>query len=249
MAQEGFPMGYELCANSERNSYRILPNEIWSEIRRQFVAGMGPAEICRRFGVARSTLSTRRKAGNWDDQRRVARQIRAECAAPAMGSGKQGGGEKDGLPDQLAALDPAVQEPLWEQDPGGAGHPVRNPDREGSWSRKIEEVRLAHVSLAAALRRRLDLLVAEGALGVTPGARPSRDVLDVATALEKLQRIERTALGVDDQKIGTRDVVIVIPAKLSTEEWQARAKTDRLKADWETVTSSPTECQSVPSRG
>jgi hypothetical protein len=49
----------------------------------------------------------------------------------------------------------------------------------------------------------------------------TKALLDLCNCLERLQKIERTALGLDrsDGQAGTTNVVIVVPAKLSEADW------------------------------
>jgi hypothetical protein len=59
-------------------------------------------------------------------------------------------------------------------------------------------------------------------------AMPLRDrtksLLDLANALERLQKIERTAMGLDTGQGGaTGTVVIIVPGKQSEEEWTRKS--------------------------
>lgn len=204
--------------------YGILPCEVWAEVRRQYIAGIGPAELCRRFGVARSTLTTKRARERWDDQRAAAQRLRNECISASTLTDRSESGRALGSSPQLMVSDEGDPQQLNVRTAGWLPSAVRT-GAEPENSIRIGATNDAYFKLAGALRRRIDLLVAEQALGTSPSARPSRDLLDAASALEKLQRVERLALGLNDREPATKSsVVILVPSKLTPEEWQRQAQ-------------------------
>ena len=77
-----------------------------------------------------------------------------------------------------------------------------------------------HVSTARQLRKRINrLLAGDNHLGSSPDRQPQA-IKDLTMALEKLQRIERLALGLDkglnDPQAG---VIILVPGKSSEKDW------------------------------
>lgn len=213
-----------MSTNAVRKPYAIQSRDVWSEIRRQYLGGVRPAELCRRFGLARSTLTTRRSVEGWDEQRLVLQRIKQPSGplrrAPVPT-------EEDVT---VVAQDPpaGANYVSLEPDPGRALEvtdiAVRNV-AEAASSARASAVNDAYLELAGSLRRRIDLMVTEDSIGTAPGARPSRDVLDAASALEKLQKVERTALGLEAHAAaGPQNVIIVVPPKLSPEVWLARAR-------------------------
>ena len=94
----------------------------------------------------------------------------------------------------------------------------------------IDAVNVAHVETARLLRSRINQLLRGKELGAGPERQPQA-VKDLSMALERLQKIERIALGVDNQQpMQTPGVVIVVPGKLSPEEWGRKARS----GEWET---------------
>ncbi|MBK6898255.1 MAG: hypothetical protein IPH09_02970 [bacterium] len=62
-------------------------------------------------------------------------------------------------------------------------------------------------------------------LGAGETGRRSRAAVDLATAVEKLQRIERTALQMHNTDTSDRSpVVIVVPAKMELGAWERAAR-------------------------
>ena len=80
-----------------------------------------------------------------------------------------------------------------------------------------------HLEIASVLRYKLDQLMADERVGAGPQGRRSRSLLDLATTLEKLQRVERRALAMDEPGVPAhQQVIIVVPHKLSEDEWTKR---------------------------
>lgn len=222
-------LGYGMPTKSARNQYRILPREIWHEIQRQYLAGRRPAEICRRFGVPRSTLTSRRIAGSWDTQREEFRRIRDDLGsigpqAGADGRPCLGAQQSDGQHSGVSA-----RERLYRRTPASYRSGARNcgPDAAADGA---SDLQVAYREFSAVLRHWIELMVGEEAAGCSAGIRPSRIVLDAIRALERLQLAERAALGIEKcSQPEPSNVVIVVPAKLSFEEWQAEAQDNRVR--------------------
>ena len=95
-----------------------------------------------------------------------------------------------------------------------------------------DAVSARHLEIASVLRYKLDQLMADEYVGAGPQGRMSRSILDLATTLEKLQRIERRALAMDEPGARScQQVVILVPNKLTEDEWVRQAQelnSDRL---------------------
>jgi hypothetical protein len=87
-----------------------------------------------------------------------------------------------------------------------------------------EAICASHLRLAGIIRRRVQELI-ELSSTRNDGSRPSHALAELAGTLERLQRIERRALDLDDPgKLGPQTrVVIVVPEKLSPKVWGTRA--------------------------
>jgi len=81
-----------------------------------------------------------------------------------------------------------------------------------------------HLELAHTLHHKLMSISLEDGLGAGPQGSRSRAAVDFATALEKVQKIERRALEMDQPGSQiTSQVVILVPQKLGVEEWEKAA--------------------------
>lgn len=203
--------------------YRILPPEVWIEIRRMYEEGRPAWLICREFGIGKSTLMERRRRENWR-----CKSIYDNSLPDDGGEGNSPEGDAtDGVYGD-AELENAAGgtsaesglQPIPARTPpdalASAGDPAVNPAA-------VQEVTRSHLRLAATIRRKITALLVEPELGAGTGNRRSRAALDAATALEKLQRVERVALGMNEREIApTTRVVIMVPPKLDPETWQRR---------------------------
>ncbi len=212
-----------MCANVVRNRYRILPREVWSEIRRQYISGSRPAEICRRFGVSRSTLTTRRDVEGWEAQRAEI----VKCRRGLYCSDQPEQGSLDIATTTPRPLLDAVDVQGGQHALQGTRRRARSDVRNGREDGALDNASVlqeAYQELTEALTQQVDRLEAGNVLESESATRPSRTILDAMTALEKLQKIERLALGMDDGRPRAPSVVIVVPGKLSEEEWTAQAR-------------------------
>lgn len=209
-----------MCAKTIRKPYRILSPELWTEIRRQYIAGIGPAEICRRFGVPRSTLTTRRSEEDWDTQRDQLQAVRHRLEASCSASEEQLHAGRDVLDVCPAPSRGGSGEQLWPHAPTTNGDDVRTfrTDDPTVGPGSLQE---AYLEFSEVMHLMVELMVSDESLGGRCGTRPTRNILEAARALEKLQQVERAALGLDSlaSAPATRGV-IVVPSKLSIEEWQ-----------------------------
>ncbi len=210
-----------MSPNDNRKPYRILSQEVWAEIRRQYIAGCGPAEICRRFGVARSTLTSRRAKEGWDELCVELGRIRSQKESLVSGSPLAAEQEKAGEDPPFRFSYESTEDQVMAHGRGVGEDGARNLDTNDV-ARRADAVNDAYLALAGALRRRVDAVTAEQCLAPGQSQRPHRDVLDAANALEKLQRVERTALGLNNHDSAPRtNVVILVPPKMDPGEWQS----------------------------
>ena len=80
-------------------------------------------------------------------------------------------------------------------------------------------VNQSHIESAALLRDRIDTLMSGEHMGASPDKQPQA-VKDLTMALERLQKIERLALKMDDEVVQRgASVIILCPAKQSEEAW------------------------------
>ena len=211
-------------AKTVRKPYRILSPEVWAEIRRQYIAGISPAEICRRFGVPRSTLTTRRSAEGWDTQREQLKAIRHRLDSSGAAADEQHKVGQEGSDARLPHSRADHGERLYARAPMASGDDVRTcrADTPPSGTGALQD---AYREFAGVMNLLVELMVSDEALWTASGSRPSRNILEAAKALEKLQRVERAALGLDERSSsGRTSGVIVLPAKLTVEEWQAQVR-------------------------
>ena len=205
--------------------YRILPPEVWIEIRRMYEEGRPAWLLCREFGIGKSTLMERRRREEWCLKSLLNNTLsEVEGVQDRAGYGTAGGVPGDGDPedvDETAVAESGVQP-----------HPARTPpdglasgDAPAVSRAVVQDVTRSHLRMAATIRRRITALLLEEELGAGTGNRRSRAALDAATALEKLQRVERVALGMNEREIApTASVVIMVPPKLDPEAWLRRAQ-------------------------
>lgn len=203
--------------------YRMLPPEVWSEVRQLYESGRPPTLICREFGVGKSTLQERRRREGWVRSPLSVQQM-GDCAVVdeqlhnGADIGRQGGMREE-VVTEVDGMGFALQ-----PDPGRA---VGDMSVSVEPARAAEEraVTRSHLGLSYTIKNRIRLLLLEPDLGAGSGGRRSRAALDAATALEKLQRIERVALGVNEQGASPRaNVVILVPPKLTPEEWHRKVQ-------------------------
>ena len=123
--------------------------------------------------------------------------------------------QNDRLPVPVAPDRRQVSEPVMAaSDEPAAESPVRiGPDLTSD------------LRLVRDLRERIEELLAESNLGMGSRGRVSRSALDLAQAIEKLQKIERTALGLDQRANEHRPhCIVLVPPKMAEEEWLESAE-------------------------
>jgi hypothetical protein len=201
--------------------YRVLPEAIWEQIRRQYEQGRAPSELCRAYGVSKSTLFGRRDRESWKRNYRHHAHFAAPAglsseavgtADPRFGEGVLFAADRDARPELVSSMN---------VDEGVLACPSEQPSPGTvpiSPARRQDEL----LDLTRCLRYRIEEMLGDERLGAGSQGRQSRAAVDLATALEKLQKIERVAMGLDSgsPRTGTQ-VVIVVPAKMSEDEWGA----------------------------
>lgn len=175
-------------------------------MRERYETGTPVLEILQAYGASESTFHWRRKHEGW-----TRRDTGAALAAVAAAA-------KDPSPENVqqavAVLERRVGEHVSSSTPAAPA--------AGAVSLEARRTLDLVQTLAERLKRLLSSpqLVAE--------AMPLRDrtksLLDLANALERLQKIERTAMGLDTGQGGaTGTVVIIVPGKQSEEEWTRKS--------------------------
>jgi hypothetical protein len=226
----------EECAVPRRKTkkvplhYKMLPQGDWDRMRAMYEAGEPPSVIIRTFGICYGTLATRRKREGWSrpEKQLVAPDATDADAADEMND--QGREEEEGGrgPEKTRAVAPAAPP---------AAPPTLPLSAE---ERERREATSAQLRLARGLRQRIDRILTQEDCGAGPKGAESRAVLDATSALEKLQKVERVALGMEAERGGDRaSVVIVVPQKLSGADWarKARREQEARQADFEVVPS------------
>ena len=185
--------------------YHKLDEIEWNLIRRRYEAGEAPRGLAAEFGVAESTLFRRRSEEQWTRSAPTAEApaglavAHELCAATA--AVERAAGARQELGPALAVC------------PAGGAPVTAAPEARAASAE--------HLATARRLQRRINQLLSGDCLGASADRQPQA-VKDLATALERLQKVERLALGLDTAATPERaaGLVIVIPAKLSPEEWE-----------------------------
>jgi len=190
-----------------------LPQEVWAEIRARYERGDNVHEIWADYGVPESTFHWRRRYENWKRRDTV-----AAAQAVARAAKQPTAANITAAVDQLEAR--------MEQHVLASGAPRPTtiaPAAPPARALPAEARRtLALVGLMVSKLQRLlqsPQLLEEG---VSLRDR-SKSLLDMTNALERLQKVERTALGLDQGPVTAGTVVIVVPRKESEEEWARKA--------------------------
>ncbi len=193
--------------------YATMPSSTWIMIRRHYEQGVPPAELCRRYGVSQSTLFSRRKREEWE-------RVKSDCAIAGEMSfvSMTTSPHTDEAPAQLSVVTGDTTNKQLSVCVGDFAPPASTASRGIAVSE-------AHLRMAADLRLRIDELTTDIDLGAGTHGRRSRAAVDLATAVEKLQKIERTALGLDHSNVDVRSqVVIIVPQKMDQETWEESAR-------------------------
>ncbi len=179
-----------------------LPEEVWTSIRQRYEQGTPVKELIAEYAMNESTFHWRRKHHNWAQPRQRA----SEALKRAV---------KDPTPDRVGeALDILESNPI-EHDTSGSP-PVPAPDDERSLAntRTMVLIRSLYVRLEALLR------APEVTSKDTAYRDRTRGLLDITNALERIQKIERKALGLDEGLTAVPGTVIIMaPGKEKQDEW------------------------------
>lgn len=184
--------------------YHKLDENEWKLIRHRYEAGEAPRGLAAEFGIAESTLFRRRSQEQWTRSAPLARTPAAVAVAHELCAATAAVERAAGQPlDQELCAIPCLT---------GGALPAAAPE--------VLAASAEHLVTARRLQRRINQLLSGDFLGASADRQPQA-VKDLATALERLQKVERLALGLDtaapERAAG---LVIVIPAKLSPEQWE-----------------------------
>lgn len=203
-----------MTTKTRHNRYNLLPADTWKHIRQLYESGLSPAEICRRFRIKKTTLFSRRRREGWELNRQSTNELAAIHSIVEPDNSLvtiESDSEMCLGSEEATALDPVPAEPV---DHVRSLAPNLLPPVPS------EYITQDQLRLARDLRARIEELIHDLDLGAGTHGRRSRAAVDLATAVEKIQKIERTAMGVDkadnsDQMVG----VILATGKLSEDEW------------------------------
>jgi hypothetical protein len=192
-------------------------------------SGRATADVARALGCPRRTVARLATVQGWtraapqpDDH--IAQQANGLQASPAE-STEQGqrvapGGPLTGSRDNMSgamsgglADDPAAIRELARRQGLAEGRAAA--------ARAVERIEGEHKALTATLRREIGLLAA-GDLGEGRGGR-ARAAADLAAALDRVVNLERRVNGIDAGLVNRAACVIIVPAKVPADQWQALA--------------------------
>ena len=192
----------------KRGNYRRISKETWEIVRRRYEDGESPALLCQQFSIRDSTFYDRRKKEGW---------AVAPPPAPRKPAANDHHAELDAPPVELAsgAATMPVNSETAPREQVSAQAPSTSP-----LAQIVRRVSEDHLRMSSNLRYRMDEMTADESLGTGPQGRTSRSLVDMATALEKIQRIERKALGMDMEGARpTQQVIVIVPQKMDPDEW------------------------------
>ena len=201
-----------------RKPYQKVPPTTWEMIRRRYESGQSPLLMCQQWGISPSTFFSRCKREGWT-------RVSGNSADPPQSHLDQPAPRASASTCSLSAR--PIDEPFISLEPvlptrGGA---APTTPEFASMVASGDALTACHLETANVLRYKLDQMMAAEHVGAGPQGRKSRSLLDLVTALEKLQRIERTALAMDQPGSGAcPQVVILVPHKLDEDEWIRQAQ-------------------------
>ena len=179
--------------------------ELWAHVRREYESGLGHNAIVATYGIPGSTLQYHIRKEGWKKPPKAKRLTLDAVADPTPGN----------VEAAVSALEQVAGDHVF------APAPVPSSPQDLALAESNEQVLQLSELLALRLK---GLLASPDATDTTLDYRArTRGLLDLANVLERLQTIQRKALGADTQggpTVGT--VVIVAPGKASEEDWQAR---------------------------
>lgn len=212
-----------MAANQLRTGYEKISAQAWEHMRRLYEGGASPGDLCARFRVSQSTFFSRRKREHWRQNLGIERpEGFGFLASGDTGDRGPGGSQVNDSRSPSRAEPQDLESQFVVAEPLAAVSPWPPPPTLSSQQVAVNQ---KHLTLARNLRERIDELTMDLNLGAGEAGRRSRAVVDLATAVEKLQRIERTALQMHSTDSGDRPpVVIVVPGKMELGAWERAAR-------------------------
>ncbi len=207
-----------MATKSIRKPYQKVPPTTWDMIRRRYESGQSPLMMCQQWGITPSTFFSRRKREGWSrvfgnsadvSQSHVEQPVFRATTTARSSSARS-------IDEPFVSLEPVLPT---------RGEAASTTPEFASLAASGDALTACHLETACVLRYKLDQMMADEHVGAGPQGRKSRSLLDLVTALEKLQRIERTALAMDQPGSGAcPQVVILVPHKLDEDEWVRQAQ-------------------------
>jgi len=191
-----------------------MPDAVWDEIRDEYEAGHSCVSIIKKYGVAEATLHWRRAKGKW--QRKTTKEAEKAVRMATI----------EPTPTNIRAA-VSVLEKRVQAD-------VPSTSRPRGGAADLKSARAALPVEALRTMNLVDILIAKltqilKSVQLTDDDTPLRErtksFLDLTNALQKLQEIERTALGFDDGRVNAGGtVVIMVPQKQNEDDWSRNVK-------------------------
>jgi len=195
--------------NNLPENYRILDPQLWATIRSRYEDGVRPRILIREYGLSESTFYKRRKVEGWTASE-------STKALHAMDVDKELISIESSIDRVAGAFElPAV---ITEDPPLSLVEADAHDAAIEAMDHRRHTVNQSHIESAALLRDRIDTLMSGENMGASPDKQPGA-VKDLTMALERLQKIERLALKMDDEAVQSGPVVILCPQKLSPDAW------------------------------
>ncbi len=186
-----------------------LTASIWDEVREKWEAGASANSLIKGYGIPISTFYRRAKKESWH---------------PHCPDGSPG--RTNAMPNSLIESELVPFREILDTKPASDVLALLPPpDSTPEAARLAESARRALRTLDTILTRVRDSLGSPQLRdeGVALKDR-TKALLDLCTILEKVQKVERTALGAETDRAGPAGtLVIVVPQKLSEEEWGRQA--------------------------
>lgn len=199
-----------MARNNLPSNYRILDSDMWTTIRARYENGDPPKILLREYGLPESTFYKRRKVEGWTVSE-------SNKALQTMDVDKELISIESSIDRAAGAFElPAV---ITEDPPLSLVDADANDAAVEAIDHRRHTVNQSHIESAALLRDRIDTLMSGEYMGASPDKQPGA-VKDLTMALERLQKIERLALKMDDEAVQSGpSVVILCPQKLSPDAW------------------------------
>jgi len=210
-------------SETRRSSYRIQPSGIWRTVRQLYESGRSPSELCQQFGIRRSTFFSRRRREGWVNGNQESRHFSGKNQPISI---DQENGALEGRTHCIEAQihGQKVSSRIPQELLLPETQPAASPDPDPEYESIALAITDDHLRMAQQIRFRIEGLTADERLGAGPQGRQSRAAVDLATALEKVQKVERMALGLDKRdKPASVNAVIIVPPKMTETEWEQMA--------------------------